>query len=163
MDRPGIMIVEDEALVARDLGEVLEKLGYHVVGTAYTGEDALLKVRAAPPDLVLMDIMLGGGHRRDRYRSRDQGQPGHTGCFPNRPFQRRHRRTGPAYQPLRLHFKTFQPPGTPDSINHGPQPDIPGKRADGLPQKPGRTERTLPPAGGICQRHDHSHRPPGRH
>jgi PAS domain S-box-containing protein len=55
-----IFIVEDESIVAQDLEECLIKLGYGIAGTARSGEVAIEKVRADPPDLVLMDIHLAG-------------------------------------------------------------------------------------------------------
>ncbi len=56
-----ILIVEDEALVARDLGDRLEALGYQPAGLAASGEQALALARQSRPDLVLMDIHLQGG------------------------------------------------------------------------------------------------------
>jgi putative two-component system response regulator len=60
MDKTKIMIVEDEAIVAEDLARQLTNLGYDVVATAYSGEEAVEKVREIYPDLVLMDIVLAG-------------------------------------------------------------------------------------------------------
>jgi CheY-like chemotaxis protein len=54
------MIVEDEGIVASDIGKALEDLGYQVAGVATSGEEALRKVAEENPDLVLMDIMLEG-------------------------------------------------------------------------------------------------------
>lgn len=42
------------------LGGNLEQLGYEVLGTVTTGEDAVLQVKECLPDLVLMDIVLSG-------------------------------------------------------------------------------------------------------
>lgn len=55
-----ILIVEDEAIVAKDISVCLEKLGYEVIGTFSNGEKALEFLKANKPDLVLMDIMLAG-------------------------------------------------------------------------------------------------------
>ncbi len=55
-----ILIVEDEILVAADIQNMVESLGYEVAGRATTGEDALAKVAADDPDLVFMDIRLQG-------------------------------------------------------------------------------------------------------
>ncbi len=60
MEKKKIMVVEDERIVARDLSRQLTDLGYDVVATAYSGEEALEKVRELHPDLVLMDIVLAG-------------------------------------------------------------------------------------------------------
>ena len=56
-----ILIVEDEGLIALHLFEILEKEGYHIAGTAYSGEVALRDIGKSPlPDLILMDIALAG-------------------------------------------------------------------------------------------------------
>ncbi|MFA4848838.1 MAG: response regulator [Methanoregula sp.] len=55
-----ILIVEDEALVAEDLKEMLQKFGYDVPGIADTGEKAIALANEHHPNLVLMDIHLGG-------------------------------------------------------------------------------------------------------
>jgi CheY-like chemotaxis protein len=54
-----ILIVEDESLVALDLGETVIGLGHDLVGYATTASDALARAEAERPDLVLMDIRLG--------------------------------------------------------------------------------------------------------
>jgi two-component system sensor kinase FixL len=56
-----ILVVEDSAAIALDLSRQLETLGYDVVGTAASGEDALRQIADTKPDAVLMDIRLGGG------------------------------------------------------------------------------------------------------
>lgn len=55
-----ILVVEDEAIVARDLAERLEGLGYSVAGTAASGEEALEMAGATHPSLVFMDITIQG-------------------------------------------------------------------------------------------------------
>nr|WP_315477071.1 response regulator [uncultured Undibacterium sp.] len=55
-----IFIVEDESIVARDIRQQLESLGYQVVGHSRTAEQALIDIAILKPALVLMDIMLGG-------------------------------------------------------------------------------------------------------
>ncbi|KYC34993.1 hybrid sensor histidine kinase/response regulator [Scytonema hofmannii PCC 7110] len=55
-----ILIVEDEQLVADDLRETLEYLGYIVPTMVATGEEAIVMVESLQPDLVLMDIRLAG-------------------------------------------------------------------------------------------------------
>jgi putative two-component system response regulator len=60
MIKKKIMIVEDEGLVATDLDRKLTAMGYDVVAIAYSGEEAVEKVREIYPDLVLMDIVLAG-------------------------------------------------------------------------------------------------------
>jgi len=60
MEAVKILIVEDEAIIARDLQRRLENHGYTVVAAVATGEDAILKTAETLPDLVLMDIVLLG-------------------------------------------------------------------------------------------------------
>lgn len=55
-----ILIVEDEQLVAVDLEGHLTRLGYRVLDTLASGEEACAKVKLARPDLILMDVRLAG-------------------------------------------------------------------------------------------------------
>jgi diguanylate cyclase (GGDEF)-like protein/PAS domain S-box-containing protein len=59
--KPRILVVEDETIVARDLLQQLAELGYQSAGHVTRGEDAIELAGSAKPDLVLMDIQLGGG------------------------------------------------------------------------------------------------------
>ena len=60
MAKTKILIVEDEAIIAKDIENVLTKAGYKVVGTFSNGEAAVENVDDLNPDLILMDIMLKG-------------------------------------------------------------------------------------------------------
>jgi PAS domain S-box-containing protein len=55
-----ILIVEDEGIIARDIRDCLENLGYQVPAIATTGEEAIQKATDLHPDLILMDIRLKG-------------------------------------------------------------------------------------------------------
>ena len=55
-----VLVVEDEALVARDLVHTLVDMGYQVTGCAASGEDAVRAAGRDTPDVVLMDIRLRG-------------------------------------------------------------------------------------------------------
>ncbi len=55
-----ILIVEDEAILAEDLGLSLKNLGYVVKGKVSTGEEAVKLAETLRPDLILMDIKLQG-------------------------------------------------------------------------------------------------------
>ncbi|GAB4177195.1 MAG: hypothetical protein Fur006_08650 [Coleofasciculaceae cyanobacterium] len=55
-----ILVVEDETIIALNLKESLESLGYTVVGIAASGEKAIEKATKYRPDLVLMDIRIKG-------------------------------------------------------------------------------------------------------
>ncbi|MEI8038238.1 MAG: PAS domain S-box protein [Verrucomicrobiota bacterium] len=57
---PRLLIVEDEAIVVADVTIRLTHLGYEVVGTASSGEEAMELAVQLRPDLVLMDIHLQG-------------------------------------------------------------------------------------------------------
>ena len=52
-----VLIVEDEPDIRDLLAFHLEREGYHVTRSR-TGPDALRQVRARPPDLILLDLML---------------------------------------------------------------------------------------------------------
>jgi len=53
-----ILVVEDEILVATDIEESLESLGYTVQNTVATGASAIAEVEKSLPSLILMDINL---------------------------------------------------------------------------------------------------------
>ena len=55
-----ILIVEDEAIIALDLKNTLNSLGYTSVNTFFSGEEAIKAVEENSFDLVLMDINLKG-------------------------------------------------------------------------------------------------------
>ena len=58
--KPRILVVEDEAIVARDIRLQLAELGYETVGHAARGEQAIALAGELHPDLVLMDVQLAG-------------------------------------------------------------------------------------------------------
>ena len=58
--RPKILIVEDEAMLARDLSRSLKDAGYDITGRVSSGEEAIRMVEESKPDVVLMDIGLKG-------------------------------------------------------------------------------------------------------
>ena len=58
--KPRIMVVEDENIIALDIGDKLEDLGYDVVAIVASGSLAIEKARKLNPDLILMDILLKG-------------------------------------------------------------------------------------------------------
>jgi two-component system, cell cycle sensor histidine kinase and response regulator CckA len=55
-----VLVVEEEGIVAADLGETLTELGYQVIGTVDTADAAIAGVAALAPDIVLMDVRLAG-------------------------------------------------------------------------------------------------------
>ena len=54
-----ILIVEDEVLVALDMTDILEDLGFEVVGPAVHQEDAVALAREAEIDAGFLDVNLG--------------------------------------------------------------------------------------------------------
>ncbi|MCK4595053.1 PAS domain S-box protein, partial [bacterium] len=60
MPKVKILVVEDERIVAKDIQNRLESLGYSVAGIASTGEEAIQTALRTDPDLILMDILLKG-------------------------------------------------------------------------------------------------------
>jgi signal transduction histidine kinase len=60
MTKTKVLVVEDEAIVAADLANKLEQMGYRVIGSAASGEEAIAMAGEQRPDMVLMDIRLSG-------------------------------------------------------------------------------------------------------
>lgn len=59
-DAINILIIEDEAVLAMDLSDLLEEEGYSVIGTANNGPKALRLHQQHRLDLVLCDISIKG-------------------------------------------------------------------------------------------------------
>src|SRR5919202_5180273 len=55
-----ILIVEDEALIASYIQNVLEESGFMISGVASSGPEAISLASEATPDLALVDIKLAG-------------------------------------------------------------------------------------------------------
>jgi len=55
-----VLVVEDETIIARDIQDCLEHLGYVVPAIVATGIEAVNKATELHPDLILMDIRLKG-------------------------------------------------------------------------------------------------------
>ena len=55
-----ILIVEDELLIAKNLYQKLEKLGYQIADIVSSGADAIQRAGEMKPDLILMDIVIKG-------------------------------------------------------------------------------------------------------
>ncbi len=60
MIKARILIVEDEAILAADLAQVLTGIGHTVVGIAASGPLAMRIARDTSPELILMDINIHG-------------------------------------------------------------------------------------------------------
>jgi PAS domain S-box-containing protein len=59
-DMPRILIVDDEATITTQLEERLEWMGYKVLGSASSGEEAVRMAEMLRPDIILMDIVMPG-------------------------------------------------------------------------------------------------------
>lgn len=60
-EKPRILIIEDEAIVAMDLQDQVEQAGYEVLGVAHSGAAALELVdRETKLALALLDVRLQG-------------------------------------------------------------------------------------------------------
>ncbi|WP_306397652.1 two-component system response regulator [Telluria beijingensis] len=59
-DRPTLLVVEDESVVAMDIAGQLRDMGYRICACVDNGLDAIERARADRPDLVLMDVVLKG-------------------------------------------------------------------------------------------------------
>src|SRR4051812_14064460 len=60
MPKTKILVVEDEGIIAADIQDRLQAMGYHVPSTIPSAEEALKSIPQSRPDLVLMDIILKG-------------------------------------------------------------------------------------------------------
>jgi signal transduction histidine kinase len=75
--RAAILLVEDEAIVAKDLEGSLSEMGYEVFAIADSSEQAIEFATTRRPDIVLMDIRIKGkqdgiqtaGTLKDRFQS----------------------------------------------------------------------------------------------
>lgn len=60
MAKARILIIEDETIIAMDIQNMLEEMGYDVPCTAISGDEAIQLAKDLCPDLILMDIVLEG-------------------------------------------------------------------------------------------------------
>src|SRR4030095_8016874 len=61
-----ILVVDDTPQNVKLLADLLGVKGY-AVSTASNGEEALAKIAAEPPDLVLLDVMMAGCSGEDAF------------------------------------------------------------------------------------------------
>jgi PAS domain S-box-containing protein len=60
-DKPRVLLVEDEALVAMMIQETLNEFGFQVIGPVSTASEALAAARNSHFDAAVLDINLGDG------------------------------------------------------------------------------------------------------
>jgi PAS domain S-box-containing protein len=61
VDKPRVLVVEDEALVGIMIQECMTELGFQIVGPVCTASDALAAAKAGDFDAAILDINLGDG------------------------------------------------------------------------------------------------------
>jgi DNA-binding response OmpR family regulator len=57
-----VLVVEDEAMVAKALAEVLEAMGHDVCGVEATEADAVAAAVRCKPDIMIVDVWLSDGN-----------------------------------------------------------------------------------------------------
>lgn len=60
MEKCRILVVEDESLVAMDMVDMITRMGYQALPNAMDYKEAIFVIDKQHPDLVLLDINLGG-------------------------------------------------------------------------------------------------------
>lgn len=60
MNKTKVLLVEDETIIARDIYHMLVNTGYKVLDVVDSAQEAIKKAKELQPDIVLMDVMLGG-------------------------------------------------------------------------------------------------------
>lgn len=70
-----IMIVEDDALLAALIGELLTQMGHEVCATEATEAGATAAAARLRPDLILVDVRLGDGDGRAAMATITRGRP----------------------------------------------------------------------------------------
>lgn len=60
MSQIKILIVEDELIIAEDMRELLESMGYSVPYVAMNLKEAIDAIEKHKPDMLIIDIMMGG-------------------------------------------------------------------------------------------------------
>ncbi len=99
MDKPKILLVEDEPLAAMEMQETLEAEGYTVPETVASGDDVLPAVLRWKPDLVIIDISLAsftdGVDAAERLRMMSEVPIIYVTAYPSRGAQGRAAHTNP--------------------------------------------------------------------
>lgn len=60
-DRPTVLVVEDEFIIALDLSETVQDLGYALEGPFADSENAFLAIENAMPDCAILDVYTADG------------------------------------------------------------------------------------------------------
>ena len=60
-DRPKVLVVEDEFIIALDLSETVQDLGYELEGPFEGNEGAIEAIEQGMPDLAILDVFTADG------------------------------------------------------------------------------------------------------
>lgn len=60
-DRPTVLVVEDEFIIALDLSETVQDLGYALEGPFDATENALEAIEGQRPDIAILDVFTADG------------------------------------------------------------------------------------------------------
>jgi len=75
MDPLNVLVVEDDAMIAELLAEVIADLGHVVCGIEATEEGAVAAAARCKPDLMIVDAQLGLGSGVDAVETITRGAP----------------------------------------------------------------------------------------
>jgi CheY-like chemotaxis protein len=119
---PSILIVEDEALVASSIEEVLSELGFGVAGIAASGPEAIALVAESRPALALVDIRLTGPIDGIELACRLRREFGIPSIFLSGLADAETTHRAKAAQPLGFLAKPFRPSQVFNAIQHALSP-----------------------------------------
>jgi CheY-like chemotaxis protein len=60
-DRPTVLVVEDEFIIALDLSETVQDLGYELEGPFEGNKDAIEAIEEQLPDAAILDVFTADG------------------------------------------------------------------------------------------------------
>jgi len=60
-ERPTVLVVEDEFIIALDLSETVQDLGYELEGPFEGNEQAISAIEAQLPDAAILDVFTADG------------------------------------------------------------------------------------------------------
>ncbi len=60
-ERPTVLVVEDEFIIALDLSETVKDLGFELEGPFEGNEDAIEAIEEDMPDLAILDVFTADG------------------------------------------------------------------------------------------------------
>ncbi|GAA4042370.1 response regulator [Parerythrobacter jejuensis] len=62
MDRPVVLVAEDEGIIGIDLCDTVEEAGFEVEGPVPDVASAMLAFQKRKPDVAILDVQLGDGN-----------------------------------------------------------------------------------------------------